>query len=276
MPPQIVEGAASPTDADWPALFRAAGLHPADWTAADPQVTPLFRGPPPGVGAARRCHERGHACRHCEFLGRPVSFEWVFPWSVLVMLATWRSEGERIANLIVVLTSSGLMLGGALAARRSLETDRGDRRGAMRLAVFVAALQMLVWVFDEQHVASIWELYLFLMAAGWACSRPRCWRCSIWRSNHTCGGRGQRRSFRGAACWRARFAIGWLHERAHRPGGRRSDFRDRCLRLLHFHQFITGRAPRLFSRARSTARVTSCQSSRSIWAARFSRASRCC
>ena len=38
----------------------------------------------------------------------------------------------------------------------------------MRLAVFVAALAMLVWVFDEQHVASIWELYLFLMAAGWA------------------------------------------------------------------------------------------------------------
>ena len=170
MPAQVPGETATAADADWPALFRAAGLDVAEWTPADPQWTPMFHAdrqlawvPRAGVaGAATRAEA-------ASFRGRPVSFAVVFPWSVPErMLATRRSEGERIANLIAVLIFSGLMIGGALTARRNLRLERGDRRGAIRLAGFTAALQMLVWVLDEQHVPSIWELYLFLMAAGWA------------------------------------------------------------------------------------------------------------
>jgi hypothetical protein len=42
VPSQRKETPASAAEADWPALFRAAGLDPAAWMAAPPQWTPPF------------------------------------------------------------------------------------------------------------------------------------------------------------------------------------------------------------------------------------------
>jgi hypothetical protein len=61
---------------------------------------------------------------------------------------------------------ASVILASALVARRNLRLDRGDRRGAARLAVFAAVLTLVAWFFDEHHVPSIWEFVLFLLAMG--------------------------------------------------------------------------------------------------------------
>jgi serine/threonine-protein kinase len=102
------------------------------------------------------------------FQGRPVQFAVISPWTVPErMQATRRTPGERVGNLIGVLIFSALMFGSALVARRNMRLDRTDWRGATRLAFFVMTLLLVVWLLDESHVASIWELYLFIMAASW-------------------------------------------------------------------------------------------------------------
>ena len=63
------------------------------------------------------------------------------------------------------LYALGLALyGGVLIARRNLRLDRADTRGAIGLAAYTGGLTLIAWLFDEHHVASIWELYLFVMA----------------------------------------------------------------------------------------------------------------
>ena len=63
----------------------------------------------------------------------------------------------------------GIMaVGAALIARRNLRLGRSDRRGAMRLAVFVFVCSMLTWAFLTSHVASDSELALLLLGASLA------------------------------------------------------------------------------------------------------------
>ncbi len=168
--PSQRNGAAAPAaDADWPALFRAAGLDPASWTPAAPQWTPQFFAdrqvawvPRAGSTPSPMRVEGG------SFEGRPVSFQLIFPWTTPYRItAKRRTPAARIANLAQVLILAGVMIASALVARRNLRLDRGDRRGAIRLAIFTASLVLVVWLVDEHHIPSIWELYLFLMAAGW-------------------------------------------------------------------------------------------------------------
>ena len=83
-------------------------------------------------------------------------------------LASRRTPGERAGNLVSVLILTSIIIMSALIARKNLRLDRADRRGAARLAAFTAAALFIVWLIDEHHVPSIWELYLFVLAVGWA------------------------------------------------------------------------------------------------------------
>ncbi|MGQ0732499.1 MAG: protein kinase domain-containing protein [Acidobacteriota bacterium] len=169
VPPQRA-GDVSAADLDWAPLFRAAGLDIAEWSDVEPEWTPHFH-------ADRRLAWRPTRPRlddvlrveAASFRGHPVSFAIVLPWTTADrQLATRRTTGERIANLVMVLIFTAVVLGSMLVARRNLRLERADTRGATNVAAAVAALHMAGWALDEQHVASIWELYLFLMGAAWA------------------------------------------------------------------------------------------------------------
>jgi hypothetical protein len=170
VPPSASDPESAAGDADWTSLFRAAGRDISQWAPAEPAWTPQFHAdrrfawtPADGAG------EEAVRIEAASFGGRPVAFAVVYPWSVPDrQMASIRSPGERIGNLMGVLIFCGVMLGGGLVARRNLRLERGDTRGATRLAAAVTTLLMAVWVIDESHVASIWEVYLFLLAAGWA------------------------------------------------------------------------------------------------------------
>ncbi len=53
-----------------------------------------------------------------------------------------------------------LLVAAVLLARHNIRRERGDRRGAVRLAGFTAAIFMLMWAFGGSHVAGVGELAL--------------------------------------------------------------------------------------------------------------------
>jgi serine/threonine-protein kinase len=168
VPSQRNNRAASAADVDWPALFRAAGLDSASWIPAAPLWTPQFFADRQ-VAWAPRDGSTVSAVRveAASFEGRPVSFQVIFPWTTPDRItATTRTPAVRMANLALVLLFASSILASGVVARRNLRLDRGDRRGAVRLAVFVVALSLVAWFFDEHHVASIWEGALVVQAVG--------------------------------------------------------------------------------------------------------------
>jgi serine/threonine-protein kinase len=168
VPSQRNNRAATAADADWPALFRAAGLDSRAWVPALPLWTPQFFADRQ-VAWVLRDGSTASAVRveAGSFEGRPVSFQVIFPWTTPHRItAMTRTPAVRIADLTLVLLLASSILGSGVVARRNLRLDRADRRGAVRLAVFAAALSLVGWFFDEHHVASVWESVLFLLAMG--------------------------------------------------------------------------------------------------------------
>ena len=170
VPAQAPRASAEPLDkVDWPTLFRAAELDPAAWTPTDPQWTPPFFADQRFAWVPRDGSAAPTRVEAASAQGRPVYFQLIYPWTAPPRDAgSRRTPAQRFGNLAMVCLFGATMVGSVLVARRNLRLDRADAQGALRLAAFAAASMLLVWVIDEHHVATIWELMLFAMAAGWA------------------------------------------------------------------------------------------------------------
>jgi len=101
--------------------------------------------------------------------GKPIYFQIVGEWTRPKRMQTFTSNANQKAVGITVLAIGGLLLvAAALLARYNTRRERGDRRGALRLAAFTACVSMLLWVFGGSHVASFGELGLFFGALSFA------------------------------------------------------------------------------------------------------------
>ena len=90
--------------------------------------------------------------------GRPVFFATAGPWTVSSRDPQTRRQPttfERVTGFITALVMPGLMLVGALLARRNVKLGRGDRRGAFRAASAVFLLILLAWLLGDTHVGSM-------------------------------------------------------------------------------------------------------------------------
>jgi serine/threonine-protein kinase len=76
------------------------------------------------------------------------------------------SGSERVSTATWLLLQTALIVTAGLFARRNLRLGRGDRRGATRLALFVAAVLVVRWIVVEHHVPTAWEMALFDMFVG--------------------------------------------------------------------------------------------------------------
>jgi hypothetical protein len=88
--------------------------------------------------------------------GRPVSFGITGAWTVSARTppAGTAPFFNRVIGVLSGLIMPGLMIVGALLARRNVKLGRGDRRGAFRSAAAVFVLLIAVWVLGDTHVGS--------------------------------------------------------------------------------------------------------------------------
>jgi serine/threonine-protein kinase len=145
-------------------LFKQAGLELARFR----EVTPALA--PPLAFDARRAWSGSHpdlpdlsiTVEAATYRGALTSFEMRFPWtqarSGLEEPFSWRVFGFR--TFTVVLLTAGLFCT-IFFARRNLRAGRGDRNGALRLAMFAFVLA-LIRILATTHWAPRFEMIDFL------------------------------------------------------------------------------------------------------------------
>jgi serine/threonine-protein kinase len=70
------------------------------------------------------------------------------------------TTAARLSAFFGLVTLLGVLVIGALLARRNLRLGRGDRRGAQVVAAVVTGSVWAAWLFEEHHVATLWEFAL--------------------------------------------------------------------------------------------------------------------
>jgi predicted Ser/Thr protein kinase len=171
VPPQVDSASGEVPPPDWKRLFDVAGLDISRFAAATPLWTPLgicdARAAWTGVlssGPPNPVRVEAAAWR-----GKPIYFQIVGPWTRPARMQTFMLSASLKTVGIASLAISGLLLVAAiLLARHNTRRERGDRRGAMRLAGFTACVFLLIWVFGGSHVAGLGELALLLGALSFA------------------------------------------------------------------------------------------------------------
>jgi serine/threonine-protein kinase len=157
VPPQLEpDGAAAAPAPDWAPFFAEARLDPASFRTVTPRWTPAFyvdtraawEGSWPGrPDIPVRIEAAAHG-------GRPAWFEIVWPWTRPERMETWPWPTAKILRQALFLALVFLLLGaGGFMARRNLVLGRGDRRGAFRVSLLLAAVGFVAWALGAHNVA---------------------------------------------------------------------------------------------------------------------------
>jgi serine/threonine-protein kinase len=152
--PTQTEHAQGPTR--WGDLFDAAGLRMDAFRETSPYWVPL-------VYADERkawegyLPERPEAVRveAAAYAGRPVFFSVTGAWDhsargPQTSLSRFNALIGSMANLVL----PGLMLLGAVLARKNVQSGRGDRRGAFRAASVIFLISLGGWALNASHIAA--------------------------------------------------------------------------------------------------------------------------
>ena len=175
--------------ADWQPLFAEAGLAIAQFSPAQPQwMPPIF--------ADRRAAWQGTypdrrdvpvRIEAAAVLGKPVYFEVVAPWTLPTNedRGLGQTSGERIGLLMRSAVAPLAFAVAVLLALRNLRLGRGDRRGALRLSVFILAVGAASNALQPETSRCSPKLRRT------SCSSQPSSGCCISRSSHTSGGSGR-------------------------------------------------------------------------------------
>jgi hypothetical protein len=133
----------SPSTADWKALFTEAGLPLTQFSLATPRwIPPIFADVRSAwEGAYPERPDVAIRIEAAAALGKPVYFEIVAPWTRASNQddVPGSTSGERVGLLMRTVVGPLLSVIAVLLALRNLRLGRGDRRGAMRLSIFLLA-----------------------------------------------------------------------------------------------------------------------------------------
>lgn len=140
---------ASAAPFDWNILFNAAGLDPAKFQPAPPVWNSLaaadtrmaWTGVWPGTTRPLRVEA-------ASFQGKPVFFSLIGAWTKPERMVSTekRSLGEQAQRIIQVILLVFALTGALLLARRNYRRGRGDREGALRLAIVMFLLEMALFL----------------------------------------------------------------------------------------------------------------------------------
>jgi len=156
----------APKEVDWSPLFAAANLDPAQLQTAEPLWTFLAASDTRAAwtgtwpGSNRPLRVEAAAMR-----GRAVAFSLIGPWTLRERAAAYTTPTAELIPLVILSVLALVFLAGAaLLARRNLRDNRGDRRGALRLAAFIFWVHMALWICRGHFTASIGTFGMFLLA----------------------------------------------------------------------------------------------------------------
>jgi len=163
VPPQVDEATGPAPVPDWSALFVEASL---DITKFTPTTSKWL---PPVNSDSRAAWEGVYPypaqfplrIEAAAYRGRPVYFELIGPWDKPARLGTSQPSTN---SLPVILLYLALMCVSAWLVRRNLRLGRGDRKGALRLAIYWVSSMLLNWVLRVHHVPTAVEYDLFILA----------------------------------------------------------------------------------------------------------------
>jgi serine/threonine-protein kinase len=174
-PPQLenAENAATTAPApDWKALFDEAGLQMEKFAPAVPRWVPpmAYETRAAWEGVFPSAPQTPMRIEAAAFKGKPVYFEVLGPWSQPYRMRPLEaSAGTTRRFVIIFLVFMGVIVTCAVMARRNLRLGRGDRKGALRLALIILSLSMISWLFAASHVpVFLGELTIFWYGVAWA------------------------------------------------------------------------------------------------------------
>jgi serine/threonine-protein kinase len=160
-------GSISP-EPDWAPLLSATGVDPKTLNPVLPEWAPpvfadrraAWTGSWPGQPNVPLRIEAAAAG------GRPVSLQLVLPWTrPAEEPGPAKGFWQRASALVDTFAFVVVTIVAGFVAWRNVRRGRGDRRGALRLALYLGAARML-WYLDAHHVASPGEVksFIFLLA----------------------------------------------------------------------------------------------------------------
>jgi eukaryotic-like serine/threonine-protein kinase len=155
---------------DWGSLLRATGVDTTSLVPVPPEWAPP-------VFADRRAAWTGSwpgkpdlplRIEAASAEGKPVSLRIILPWT----RAAEAPEPEpglwhRAAQLMNMCLPGVVIVVAGFVALRNVRRGRGDRRGALRLALYLGAARFL-WFLGAHHVASTAEFELFIAHLAYA------------------------------------------------------------------------------------------------------------
>ena len=158
---QAAPAAAAPVD--WKPLFALAGLDPSQFHPADPLWNSLAASDTRAAWTADS--PRPIRVEAAALGGAPVYFSRIEPWTKAGRAVPAGSSAQETATFSVFATVLVVIcLAAGLLARRHLRQQRGDRRGAFRLAVFFSCVQIALWLARGHFTASFGTFGVFILA----------------------------------------------------------------------------------------------------------------
>jgi hypothetical protein len=153
---------------DWTGFFAEAGMDPSQWSPDNPQWNPQSFADSRAAWKSSNPQWNGVRIEAAAYQGKAVGFEFLGPTSRVVRAAS--DSAVKVGVLLEILIVVGLFF-----ARRNLRLGRGDRRSAIRLAVFAGALFMLLSILmghinvNGYGALLLFELAAFSLSVGFAC-----------------------------------------------------------------------------------------------------------
>ncbi len=160
VPPGRGEAGRIAPDPDWNLCFVEAGLDPSLFHSVDPARLPRSYADRRAAWEGHYRGEPGAAVRveAASYLGKPVSFRVLDGWASENEAAQQEGRWSRISWAILGTLSFLTLIGGGFLARRNIRLGRGDRKGAVRLAVLMLSADYLAWLLKAHHVPVLSEL----------------------------------------------------------------------------------------------------------------------
>lgn len=152
--PPAVDAATAPAPFDWSQLLAAAELDPADFKPAQSQWVPpvAYDQRMAWEGVFPEQPQTSLRIEAASYRGKPVYFEMFGPWTRPARLGpeeqSGRDKGRQFLVLFIIIAC---IIGGSVLARRNLRLGRGDRKGALRLALYVLLVSILSWLLAANH-----------------------------------------------------------------------------------------------------------------------------